>query len=1276
MEEFIMTAQCNVSRVLRLLGLVVVWGALTAGFLDVRGDSPVFGPSTEDRFPPLRTPAGFRATLFACDPLVEYPSAIALGPRPGSVFVAVDYLSGLGPEIVRLDEIRLLEDTNDDGYADRSTVWATGFNSIEGLTFHDGTVYAMHSPFLTALRDTNADGAADQRHDLLTGLGLSPQENPHRLHCANGLVMGHDGWLYLALGDHGCDVPRPEGDRLVLEGGGILRCREDGRHLHVFATGLRNIYDVALDEEANVFVRDNENDGGDYKVRVCNSFFGADHGYPYLYSERPDEALPPLADLGLGSSAGGLCYLEDQFPTEYRGNLFFCEWGRAVVRYVPKRAASSFAPLREEVFADGAENDPYGFKPTDLVVERDGSLLVADWADGQAPKRGRGRLYRIRYVGAEGRTNDHSSRQSDWSMASALTELDSTSQQARVQSQQFLERQGAAGIVPLVDALTAERLGVRGRLHAIWILARSEDPVALDQIWRLVRDDPQPSVQAQAVRALADRFDPVLRQQRPEPAPEDDLSAARLAALAPGKRPVVTLEIVVALGRWRWAGAPQWLAETVSDPDLALAHAAMQMLRASGNWHDALRLLDLPSDHPARVIALRALANQYAIDVVDGIRDRLLDEANATRPVEYADLLARVYKRPAHWTYWGYRPAPRPANSVEWERTAAIADALDGVLQSPETGVRLATLRRMQREGIPTNPRTLGRWFAAERDPSAIDVILPVLRQHSPDSTRDLFAAAIASRAKPVASRLAILAAFADTLDNEHEGRLLTLADELEHGPVLAATLEELGKHPRLDSAPLLLRLLEAETPQVRAAALEALAQLASAGVATGTRPEEAVLKMLLDNDAGVRRAAAQAVGAFQLQSATDRLLELASDVDAKVRAASLDGLCKLRSPQAVPLAVAALADEAAQTQALAYLADFGSPDQGSIVVETVRRHPTSEVVRLALGALTAWRRSSSDRQEEIDRAVAEIHGDTGTLVRWRVCGPLPPDDAVRWIEQFGTVSDGSSVTSTSGLAFEDILAEGVEARVRLQPVERDACWLAFADLMLTEPVHAQFMAGFGAPAAVWMNGRQLFEQAETKPFQPDSQRLAATLERGWNRVCVRISGTSQITDFHIRFRRVSSKAEHEALLEASLARTGNAERGRQLFLDARKTQCAKCHRVGDQGERIGPELTGLGGRFSRVHLIESILEPSRTIAPSFQTLVVALKDGRIASGIKVAETTDRLTIADREGNRHDLRKADIAQQETSAMSTMPDGLEKQLTTDEFIDLITFLVAQ
>ncbi|MEO2029440.1 MAG: hypothetical protein ABGZ23_26500, partial [Fuerstiella sp.] len=159
------------------------------------------GPETESRFPPLTIPDGFHATLFACDPLIEYPSVITIGPRPGSLFVAHDYMTGMGVEIIRRDEVRLINDSDADGYADRSTVYAGEFNSIQGLTFHGGSVFVMHAPFLTRLRDTDGDGIADERKDLIQGLGLPPEENSNRLHCANGIVAGHDGWLYLALGD-------------------------------------------------------------------------------------------------------------------------------------------------------------------------------------------------------------------------------------------------------------------------------------------------------------------------------------------------------------------------------------------------------------------------------------------------------------------------------------------------------------------------------------------------------------------------------------------------------------------------------------------------------------------------------------------------------------------------------------------------------------------------------------------------------------------------------------------------------------------------------------------------------------------------------------------------------------------------------------------------------------------------------------------------------------------------------------------------------------------
>src|SRR5437879_2116808 len=138
------------TKMIRLLIVAAtVWPFLVFLFL-YAGQPPQIGPDTEKRFPPLKVPPGFKATLFACDPLIEYPSVIAIGPKPGAIFVAIDYMTGLGTDGKVKSEIRLVEDTDGDGYADKATVVAKGFNSIQGLAYHDGTLYVMHAPLLPA----------------------------------------------------------------------------------------------------------------------------------------------------------------------------------------------------------------------------------------------------------------------------------------------------------------------------------------------------------------------------------------------------------------------------------------------------------------------------------------------------------------------------------------------------------------------------------------------------------------------------------------------------------------------------------------------------------------------------------------------------------------------------------------------------------------------------------------------------------------------------------------------------------------------------------------------------------------------------------------------------------------------------------------------------------------------------------------------------------------------------------------------------------------------
>src|SRR3954469_17423423 len=185
----------RIFRIALLFAILISWEMATPivpADEPAKAEAPQTGPETEKRFPPLKVPPGFKATLFACDPLIEYPSAISAGPRPGAIFVAVDYMTGLGTEIVRRSEVRMVEDTDGDGYADKATRFAGGFNSIMGLAWHGSTLYVMHAPLLTTLRDTKGTGVADERKDLVVGLGLPPEENPVRLHCAHGGRPAHD----------------------------------------------------------------------------------------------------------------------------------------------------------------------------------------------------------------------------------------------------------------------------------------------------------------------------------------------------------------------------------------------------------------------------------------------------------------------------------------------------------------------------------------------------------------------------------------------------------------------------------------------------------------------------------------------------------------------------------------------------------------------------------------------------------------------------------------------------------------------------------------------------------------------------------------------------------------------------------------------------------------------------------------------------------------------------------------------------------------------------
>jgi putative heme-binding domain-containing protein len=140
-----------------------------------------------------------------------------------------------------------------------------------------------------------------------------------------------------------------------------------------------------------------------------------------------------------------------------------------------------------------------------------------------------------------------------------------------------------------------------------------------------------------------------------------------------------------------------------------------------------------------------------------------------------------------------------------------------------------------------------------------------------------------------------------------------------------------------------------------------------------------------------------------------------------------------------------------------------------------------------------------------------------------------------------------------------------------------------------------------------------------------------------------------------------------------ALTHPGIAERGHELFLDERRTKCVICHKVDGRGGDVGPDLSTIGGKFDRPHLIESLLEPSRQIVEGYRATVVVTNDGLTLSGVVTRRDGGEFTLMDADGKDHRLNQHDIDVMETSPLSMMPTGLADQWSPEQFTDVIAYL---
>jgi putative heme-binding domain-containing protein len=143
--------------------------------------------------------------------------------------------------------------------------------------------------------------------------------------------------------------------------------------------------------------------------------------------------------------------------------------------------------------------------------------------------------------------------------------------------------------------------------------------------------------------------------------------------------------------------------------------------------------------------------------------------------------------------------------------------------------------------------------------------------------------------------------------------------------------------------------------------------------------------------------------------------------------------------------------------------------------------------------------------------------------------------------------------------------------------------------------------------------------------------------------------------------------------LGASKASPGDPAAGRRVFYHSHSAGCYKCHTVNGRGGQVGPDLSVIGRTQDRDKLCQSLLEPSKEIAPQFVSWRLETRDGRVLSGLIVHENEGRTIIGNPEGQLSELRTADIEQRIPQQISLMPEKLVEKLTVQEFCDLVAFL---
>lgn len=1208
--------------------------------------------------PLAKAAEGFAVDLVLEAPAILWPSAVhALDD--GSLLVGEDRMDMPGPTDKPVD--RLMRVSRAPGGGWTTSVYAEGLYAIFGLESLGDTVFVMNMPHLTALRDTDGDGRADSRQEILTTLGPPAPGWPGGFndHIVSGIKMGMDGYLYIAIGDKG--VPEcvgRDGRRLTLRGGGVVRVRPDGHELELVAPGLRNILDVAIDARGEMYTYDNTDDGLGWWTRVTHIVAGAAYGYPHDYRSRPELVRPCILDQGGGSPCGNLVYREAAWPEPWKSGAYFAEWGKGAVRRFDfdDRGATHGVKGYTDLLVAG---DAQAFRPLDVAESPDGRWLwVSDWNyNGWTAAVEAGRLWRVRRADDDG-TASSAMRPLPQDEAELLATLAEPSFRRRLRAQQALVDGGTMKtVLAIVEHLESDAPD-RAKAHA-WC--------ALEELSRFgsVAEDDQRTRRLQLWRAT----DRLLAQ----PLPETHAWIARAAA----RRADAPLHVVAALLASGDAIVRREAATALANPAFADRaserdeHLAEALRRERDEWvRHALQ----------RAIWRGRLAPSFAAVgadscrlLIDGLRDRT-DAAAIERLAGFAasegDPALRAHavlalqedaygELPWDGKWWSIDPArrPPPARTVVHAATARALAALRAALADRSAMVQLAALKAVAKladKESADEVRVLAqgaqdatvriealRTLGLVQDAQAAPLLAQAARSDDAGVREAAIDAALALGAH-VPQALQVLAALVE--------------DDAAPSALQAQAARALAKSGDPAVAMALVSRARKGGAEARVACVEALGRVARAEHAADLRA------LLSDPDKRVALAAVRELGALRLLEDHPALMALMSDPE--LRASVVEALA--RRPALPVLA--------------AYLA--GLSDKDATAREAARR------------AIESLRDEARPQLEELHRAgriepralavVRSVYADYAPLRDWTVLGPWPrrgaPDPSG------GTLATLAAAARAEGLKVVEHRSDAQHGFVDLESVvvsKQDAAALCFAVVQSSKARRAKVRLGSDDDATLWVNGAKVHENLVDRGWTAGADSFEIDLRAGGNELWLRIGQNGGQWSFSVELEGEGSGPLYEdsapavdaraKYLQAVASLSGDPRRGREVFRRESGPMCLRCHAVNGEGGRVGPELSDVALKYDRAEIVRSILEPSARVAEAYVTTGFELDDGTIVHGMVKGEADGEIVLYDSNGEERRIDAKSVVERSPGKVSLMPEGLAQLLSEQEFADLVAYL---